>query len=179
MSAVPELDVKALFRLTYGLYVVGSTWQGHHNAQIANAVMQITGDPLCVTTCLHKDNLTTEYVGKSGVFSVSVLEHEVPMTYIGRFGFKCGRDEDKCSAVNLKEGPTGSPLFLDWTLAVLDARVIHAADVHTHRLFVGEVQSAEIVKEGTPLTYADYHKVKKGKSQKNAPTAIFNDVKDL
>jgi hypothetical protein len=44
---------------------------------------------------------------------------------------------------------------------------------------VGEVTSAEVIKEGVPLTYADYHRLKKGKSHKNSPTSVFNDVKGL
>ena len=36
--------------------------------------------------------------------------------------------------------------------------------------------SAELLAEGNPLTYADYHKLKKGKSPANAPSAIFNKI---
>ena len=173
------LDLKALFQLSYGLYIVGSCRNVVYNGQIANAVMQITAEPICVTTCLHKNNLTTEFIRESGVFSVSVLAQEVPMTFIGQFGFKCGRNLDKFCNVQHREGPTGAPYVLDWTLSSLDARVINAVDVHTHILFVGEVVGAAVIREGTPLTYADYHHIKKGKSHQNSPTSIFNKVKDL
>jgi hypothetical protein len=49
--------------------------------------------------------------------------------------------------------------------------------VFTHKLFVGRVEKAVLLKEGYPLTYANYHRVKKGKSPANAPSAIFNKVK--
>lgn len=178
-SPHPVLDVKALFQLSYGLYIVGSKSHGVYNGQIANAVMQITADPLCITTCLHKENLTTAFIQESGIFSVSVLEQAVPMTFIGQFGFKCGRDIDKYCNVTHHDGPTGAPYVQDWTLAALDARVISTVEVHTHLLFVGEVVGAESFREGTPLTYADYHRLKKGKSHKNSPTSIFNNVKNI
>ena len=87
------LDMKALFSLTYGMYIVNTAEGGRLNGQIANTVMQITSEPLCVATCLNKANLTTELIQKSGIFSVAVLEEDVPMTFIGQFGFKSGRDE--------------------------------------------------------------------------------------
>ena len=86
------LDMKALFSLTYGMYIVSTAEGGRLNGQIANTVMQITSEPLCVATCLNKANLTTELIQKSGIFSVAVLEEDVPMTFIGQFGFKSGRD---------------------------------------------------------------------------------------
>ena len=173
-----QIDVKALFQFSYGLYLVGSrSAEGRLNGQIANAAMQITGDPCCVAVCLHQSNLTTEYIGQSGVFSVSVLEQEAPMTFIGQFGFKCGRDIDKFCNVPYLTGSTGAPMVTEHALAVLEAKVVHRMDVFTHRLFVGEVVSSQVVREGTPLTYADYHLIKKGKSPKNAPTFGFNQLK--
>ena len=173
-----QIDVKALFQFSYGLYLVGSrSAEGRLNGQIANAAMQITGDPCCVAVCLHQSNLTTEYIGQSGVFSVSVLEQEAPMTFIGQFGFKCGRDIDKFCNVPYLTGQTGAPMATEHALAVLEAKVVHRMDVFTHRLFVGEVVSSQVVREGTPLTYADYHLIKKGKSPKNAPTFGFNQLK--
>jgi hypothetical protein len=44
-------------------------------------------------------------------------------------------------------------------------------------LFVGEVTSAEQIREGKPLTYADYHIIKKGKAPANAPSSVFNAMK--
>ena len=38
-----QLDMKALFSITYGMYIVSTEAEGKLNGQIANAVMQITG----------------------------------------------------------------------------------------------------------------------------------------
>ena len=171
------LDMKALFSLTYGMYIVSTAEDGRLNGQIANTVMQITSEPLCVATCLNKANLTTELIQKSGIFSVAVLEEDVPMTFIGQFGFKSGRDIDKFANVQYEPGPTGAPLIKDWSIAAFDAKVVHTLEMPSHMLFVGEVQSARWFKEAAPLTYAGYHLVKKGKSPKTAPTFGFNALK--
>lgn len=176
-----RIDPKALFHLSYGLYVVASKAGGGCvsgcNGQIANAVMQVTADPICLALALHKDNLTTECIASAGAFSVAVLEEDVPMTFIGTFGFKCGRDMDKFQGVNFKTGVTGAPLIQDHTLAVMEAEVVKTVDIFTHMIFVGKIIGAEQVREGIPLTYANYHLIKKGKSPKNAPTFVLNQVK--
>ena len=172
-----QLDMKALFSMTYGMYIVSTEVEGKLNGQIANAVMQITGDPVCVTTCLNKANLTTDMIQKSGFFAVSILELDVPMTFLGQFGFKSGRDIDKFENVNFIKGVTGAPMVTDWSISTLDAKVVRTLELDTHVLFVGNVVASKFIKEAAPLTYADYHLIKKGKSPKTAPTFGFNAIK--
>ena len=170
------IDSRALFNFSYGLYIVGSCMGDKLNAQVANAAMQITGDPVTMAVCVNKQNLTTEFINSSGLFSVSVLEEDVPMTYIGQFGFKSGRDIDKFKDVDYALGSSGVPVVKGWCLSAFEAKVINKIDVHTHVLFVGEVTGAEVFKEGVALTYANYHLIKKGKSPKTAPTFAFNSI---
>lgn len=172
-----SIETKALFSMSYGLYIVSTEFEGKKNGQVANTVMQITADPVCLVTCLNKENYTAELIRKSGILSVSVLEQSVPMTFIGQFGFKCGRNLDKFEGVNYLTGTTGAPMITDWTLSVIEARVEKTVDMSTHVLFVCKAEGAKALKEGTPLTYADYHLLKKGKSPKTAPTFGFNELK--
>lgn len=172
-----NIDMKALFSMTYGMYIISTAADGKLNGQIANTAMQITADPVCIVTCLNKANFTTELIMKSRVFSVSVLEQDVPMTFIGQFGFKSGRDIDKFANVDHIIGETGAPMIKDWSVASFEAKVHDIMDLPTHILFVGEVVSAKYFKDASLLTYADYHIIKKGKSPKTAPTFGFNAVK--
>ncbi|WP_456478068.1 flavin reductase family protein [Geoglobus ahangari] len=168
------MNPEALYRISYGLYVVSSHLDGRPNGQIANTVFQVTSDPVMVAACLNKQNLTHEYVSKSGVFSVSVLERQTPMTFIGRFGFRSGRDFDKFDGVDFFWGKSGAPVVKEHAIAYIEARVVDRMDVRSHTLFVGEVVEAEVLGEGEPLTYADYHYLKKGKTPKTA-TVYFRD----
>ncbi|MBI4656254.1 MAG: flavin reductase family protein [Elusimicrobia bacterium] len=139
------------------------------NGQIVNSVFQVTADPPKIAISLNKNNLTHSYVEKSKIFSISVLDQETPMTFIGLFGFRCGRDVDKFekTAHKMREK---CPIVTDNTLAVMLCKVSASMDLGTHTLFIGEVIGSELIKEGTPLTYDYYHKVKKGKTQKYATT---------
>lgn len=168
------MNHEALYKISYGLYIVSSHLNGRPNGQIANTVFQVTSEPVMVAACLNRQNLTHEYVSRSGVFSVSVLEKETPMTFIGRFGFRSGRDFDKFEGIDFFWGKTGAPIVREHSIAYIEARVIERMDVKTHTLFIGEVVDADVLAEGEPLTYADYHYLKKGKTPKTA-TVYFKE----
>jgi len=169
---VHQLDLKALFKVGYGMYVVSAQSGEKLNGQVANTMFQITAEPPTVAVSINKLNLTHDYVTHSRAFSVAVLSEETPMTYIGQFGFKSGRDLDKFAGTEYKLGSTGAPIPLDYALAFLEAEVIGELDCGTHTLFLGKLVNAEVLAEGTPMTYAFYHEVKRGKSPKTAPTYI-------
>ncbi len=165
-----KINPKALWSISYGIYVITSFSGDKLNGQIANTVFQVSAEPPRIAVSINKGNLTYEYIKNSGVFAVSVLEESVPMTFIGLFGFKTGKDVNKLSQVSFKKGITGSPIVRENSLAVIEAKVVGEADAGTHTIFIADVVASEVLKKGEPLTYANYQEIKKGKAPKNAPT---------
>jgi ferric-chelate reductase [NAD(P)H] len=161
---------KALWDISYGLYIVTSMNGEKHNGQIVNSAIQVTNTPAQLAVCISKENLTHEYISKSGVFGLSILEKETPMIFMGPWGFKSGRTIDKFQGVNYKKGETGVQMVADHSLSIMEAKVASKLDVGTHTIFVGEIVSSEILKDGELLTYEYYQKDKKGKAPKTAPT---------
>ena len=166
------MNLKALYKLGYGLYVVCSKKGDKLNGQIANTVFQVCSEPPIIAVALNKQNLTNEFVSASKVFTVSILSKDTPLNFIGGFGFKSGRQVDKLKGIGYKLGETGAPIVLDNTLAYLEAKVINQTDVGTHTIFIGEIVAADVLKEGEPMTYAYYHEVKRGTTPKTAPIYI-------
>jgi ferric-chelate reductase [NAD(P)H] len=167
------MNIKALFKLGYGVYVVTSKKGKRFNGQIANTVFQVTSEPPTVAVSINKNNLTHQFIKESKVFAASVLCQETPLTFIGRFGFKSGRDTDKLEGINYKIGETGVPIVLDNAVSYLEARVTKEMDVGTHTLFVGEVVNADVVAEHKAcMSYDYYHQIKGGKTPKAAATYI-------
>ncbi len=164
------VDRKALWDITYGLYIVSSVSDTRTNGQIVNSVIQVSAEPPSIALSINKNNLTHRYIEDSGVLAVSVLEEDTPMPFIGLFGFKSGRDVDKMSQVACRNGETGCPIVTDNALSFMEGRVTGSVDCGTHTIFVAEITSSEVLKSGTPLTYAYYQNVKKGTASKNAPT---------
>jgi ferric-chelate reductase [NAD(P)H] len=166
------MDLSALYKLSYGVYIVGSRKGDKVNAQTANSVMQISSEPATVAVSINKKNLTHEYIKESKVFSVSILTENTPLPFIGNFGFKSGRDIDKFKDIKFKAGQTGAPLVLDNTNAVMEAEVVGDIDAGTHTIFLGKIVASETLNNNPVMTYAYYHEVKKGTTPKTAPTFI-------
>jgi flavin reductase (DIM6/NTAB) family NADH-FMN oxidoreductase RutF len=169
------MNLNALYKLSYGLYIVGSHKGDKLNGQIVNTVFQITSEPATIAVSINKENLTHEYIQDSRVFSASVLCEAAPLPYIGGFGFKSGRNADKMHDINYKVGQTGSPVFLDNTTAYLEAEVIKDVDVGTHTVFIGRVIAAEVLNDNPCMTYEYYHQVKRGTTPKTAPSYIAKE----
>ncbi|MDF1591936.1 MAG: flavin reductase family protein [Desulfobacterales bacterium] len=165
-----KLDFRVLSDLSYGLYIVTSKDEDRLNGQIINTAIQVTAEPPRVAVIINKKNLTHEFILKSGVFAVSVLDKSAPLKFFGPFGFRSGREIDKLDGIHFKKGITGCPLLIEHCLSVMEAKVYDKIDLGTHTIFVGDVLTTEMLKQGTPLTYHFYREELKGKSSKNAPT---------
>jgi flavin reductase (DIM6/NTAB) family NADH-FMN oxidoreductase RutF/rubredoxin len=170
------MNLKALNFCSYGLYTVSSKKNGKFNGQIVNTVFQVTAEPPTIAVSINRDNLTHEFISESKVFTASILSTDAPMTFIGKWGFKSGRDIDKFKDTKHRVGTTGAPIVLDYTLAYLEAEVVNSIDVGTHTIFVGRLVNCDVVSDGEPMTYAFYHKVKKGKTPKKAATYVKEEA---
>ncbi len=166
------MNPKALHKCSYGLYVVSSRKGDELNGQISNTVFQVASDPPTIAVSICKENLTHGFITESKVFTASILSQDTPLSFIGHFGFKSGRDLDKFEGINYKTGETQAPVVIDNTLAYLEAKVLQEVDVGTHTIFVGELVGADVIREDEPMTYAYYHQVKRGTTPKTAPSYI-------
>ncbi|MEW6087263.1 MAG: flavin reductase family protein [bacterium] len=166
------MDVKALFNITYGMYIVSSNKGTALNAQVANTVFQITNEPVTIAVSINKQNLMHEFIMTSAQFGVSVLSDETPLEFIGKFGFRSGKVTNKFANINYKILDSGCPVVLDNTVSYFEAKVSDSFNCGTHTVFLGKVTDAVILKQGNVMTYAYYHEVKRGKTPESAPTYI-------
>jgi flavin reductase (DIM6/NTAB) family NADH-FMN oxidoreductase RutF/rubredoxin len=167
------INFEALYKISYGLYIVCSGDKNKGNGFISNTVFQVTAEPAKFGVCCNKNNLTSEFINRHGAFSVSILEQNASSEIIGEFGYKSGRDVDKMIGTKVKYGDTGVPIVLNEIIAFFECKVVQTVDVGTHLMFIGELVNAEIMNDTKePLTYLYYRQVKKGVAPKNAPTYI-------
>jgi len=166
------MNLKALHKLGYGMYVVSSRKGDRLNGQIANTVFQITSEPPTIAVSINKNNLTHQFITESKVFTASVLCQDTPLSFIGHFGFKSGRDIDKFDGINYKIGETQAPVVIDNAVAYMEAKVTQQVDVGTHTIFIGEIVDADVLTEEVCMTYDYYHQVKRGVTPKAAPVYI-------
>lgn len=160
------MDNKALFKLSYGVFVLSSKSGDKVNACITNTCIQAANDPVRIAISVLNTNLTCDYIKDSGVFSVSVLDKTCIFDTVKHFGMQSGRDVNKFEGVKLPIDLNGIP-YLPWsTNSVLSAKVLESIDLGTHTLFIAEVVDMKVLSDNEPLTYADYHKDLKPKPQK-------------
>jgi flavin reductase (DIM6/NTAB) family NADH-FMN oxidoreductase RutF/rubredoxin len=166
------MNPKALQKLGYGLYVVTSRKGDRLNGQIANTVFQVTAEPPTIAVSINRSNLTWEFIKESRVFAVSVLSQDTPLSFIGHFGFKSGRDVDKLESINYRVGQSKAPVVIENAVSYMEARVIKETDIGTHTIFVGEIIDGDVLSEKPCMTYDYYHQVKRGVTPKTAPSYV-------
>jgi ferric-chelate reductase [NAD(P)H] len=167
------LVLESLFKLSYGMCILSSKEAGNINGCIVNTVFQLTPDPPMVAVSVNKQCLTHQFISSSRVFAVSILSEAAPIPFIGRFGFRSGRDINKFKEVKYRLGTTGAPIVLDNAVAFLEAELTQSIDVESHTLFVGRIISCEMLDDTAyPMTYTYYRDVKHGRTPKSAATYI-------
>lgn len=170
-----KIDPNAMFKLSYGLFLLTSRDNGADNGCIINTVMQVTDTPKRITIAVNKSNYTHDMIIKSGVFNVSVLTTEVPFKLFEEFGFRSGRDTDKFadSVTAGKPGEeyrteNGVRYIKNYTNAVISAKVTEAYDYGTHTLFVADVTESHVISNVPSVTYQYYFDNIKPKPQASA-----------
>ena len=167
------MDLKPLEKVQYGVYIITSAYGENMSGQLANAVMQVTAEPVEFAVCISKRNFTYGLIDRSGKFAITALSREAPFEFMGKFGFKSGRDVNKFENVSYSLSQDGIPLITQYVTAVYEFEVINKLDVQTHVIFIGKVKNMIMADENKDtMTYEYYHKVKGGLTSKNAPTFI-------
>lgn len=164
------MNMEALIKLTYGLYVVSTMDGKKPTGCVINTAMQITAEPPAMAISMNRENYTNECIKKEGRFAISIFSEASDPRAIGVFGFQSGRNTDKFSQIPY-EIKNNLPVLKD-SCGYIICKVINSVEVYTHTLFVAEIEEAEVFAcDFAPMTYAYYHSVVKGKTPKNAPTA--------
>ena len=165
-----QMQPEVLRKFSYGIYIVTSLNEEKINGQLANTVFQITAEPPQIAISISKNNLTHEYIKKSGLFAVAVVADSAPMTFIGHFGFRSGRVIDKFDNIKYKIGITGCPLVIENCVAAIEAEVVGQYDAGSHILFIGHVVGSELFNDKAAMSYDYYQKYLKAKTPKDSPT---------
>ena len=162
---VPEkLDGKAMFKLSYGLFVLTARDGAKDNGCIINTAAQLTSSPMRISITVNKANYTHDMIQKTGVFNVSVLSESTPFSVFQQYGFQSGRTADKLSG---KEPRTenGVAYLAEHANAVISGKVISTVDCGTHTLFIADVTEAHVLSREASATYAYYFEHIKPKPQ--------------
>ena len=152
------IEKEAMYKITYGLFVVTSTDGEKQNGCIVNTVSMLTDNPKRIVVFVNKANYTEELLRKTGIMNVSVLTESTPFAVFKQFGFCSGRDTDKFAGKEYPKTENGLYYLPEYTNAVMSAKVIDFYDYGTHTLFVAEVVEAKKLSEENSVSYEYYQK---------------------
>ena len=151
------MDNKAMFKISYGLYVLTASAGGKSNGCIINTFAQVTTTPNRVSVTVNKGNYTNYLIAQGGVFNVSIIDESADFELFRRFGFSSGRDNNKMFGAEYLAAKNGVPYISSKTCAYVSAKVVNAIDLGSHTLFIADVTDAEVLSEKAPMTYGFYH----------------------
>ncbi len=151
------MDPKALFQITYGLYVLTTRHDGRDNGCIINTVMQVAEQPVRLAIALSKRNLSCEMVRQSKRLDLSAITTGADFSLFQRFGFQSGRDADKFEGfAAVRRSENGLYYLTENSSAYLSAKVLSETDLGTHLLFIAEVEDGQVLSGDPPCTYTHY-----------------------
>ena len=150
------MDKKALYKLSYGVFMLSTKDGETVNGCITNTCMQVANSPTRIAIAVINTNYTCDLIKKSGVFALSLLDETCSFELIKHFGFQSGREVNKFENLPMPVDVNGIP-YMGWqACAVISGKVISSQDLGSHTLFIAEVVDAKLLNDNAPLTYDDY-----------------------
>ena len=163
------MNRKAMYAISYGLFVVTARRGDFDNGCITNTVAQVTSDPNRISVAVNKANYTCGMIQDSGVFTASIISEAAPFSLFQRFGFQSGKDVsvDKFEAFGkVKRLENGTLAVTEGTNAWISAKVEQMIDLGSHILFIAAVTDMDVLSDVPSATYSYYQSHIKPKPEK-------------
>jgi flavin reductase (DIM6/NTAB) family NADH-FMN oxidoreductase RutF/rubredoxin len=151
------MDQKAMYKLSYGLFVLTAREGEKDNGCIINTAIQAASAPNQLSICVNKANYTHDMVLRTGAFTVSVISHSADFALFQHFGFQSGKEVDKFAGfTKCKRGANGIFYITEGTNAYISVKVTKTEDLGSHTMFIGEITDMEVLGDASSATYEYY-----------------------
>ncbi len=151
------MDKKAMYKLSYGLFVLTAREGDKDNGCIINTAIQAASEPNQMSICVNKANYTHDMIMRTGLFTVSVISRKANFELFRRFGFQSGREVDKFADFSdCKRGANNILYVTGGTNAYISVKVNKTEDLGSHTMFVGEITDMEVLSAEPSATYEYY-----------------------
>ena len=151
------MDRKAMYKLSYGLFVLTAREDAKDNGCIINTAIQAASEPNQLSICVNKANYTHDMIQRTGKFTVSVLSQKAQFELFKHFGFQSGRDFNNFETFEkCVRGSNGIYYITEGTNAYISVTVNKTEDLGSHTMFIGEITDMEVLSDIPSVTY-DYY----------------------
>ena len=151
------MDRKVLEKMNYGVFVVGTQYQGKRVGCVANSFAQVTSNlPQKFTLTLNRDNETCKALLESRSFAVTLAGKDCPKELINLFGYKSSRVTDKFASYETFTDSQGNPFVKEGMVARVSCKVVDTMDVGRYVLFLCDGVDGEILSDGRMMTVDEF-----------------------
>ena len=154
-----EMNTKAMYKLSYGLFVCTAVRDGRANGCIINTAIQVASEPNRISVAINKANFTHDMVKETGACNISVISQDASFELFKHFGFQSGRDVDKFADYpkeNYQQADNGIPYIVTGTNAYFSLKVVETVDLGSHTLFICEPTFMTVLSDVPSVTYEYY-----------------------
>jgi flavin reductase (DIM6/NTAB) family NADH-FMN oxidoreductase RutF len=151
-------DKTALFKASYGIYLLSAKNDGQDNACIINTFLQVTSNEPCICVIsVNKQNFTNEMISETRKFNLSTLTVETPFEILKRFGYQSGRNVNKFEDfAGFSRSENGLIYLTDYANAFLSFDVRETIDFGSHTVFKAMLTECKTLNQKESMTY-DYY----------------------
>ena len=151
------MDKKAMYKMTYGLFVLTTNFDQRDYGCIINTAIQVSSDPNRISIAVNKANYTHDLILQTRKFTVSSIAQDASFDLFKRFGFQSGREVDKFAGfAAVKRGYNGCPIITEGTNAFFSGWVEQTVDLGSHTLFIAPVTDMEVLSAVPSASYEYY-----------------------
>ena len=172
--ATVEMNTKAMYKLSYGLFVCTAVKGDKKNGCIINTAVQIASEPNTISIAVNKANYTHDMIKETGKCNISVISQDADFELFKHFGFQSGRDVDKFGpdypAASYAMAENGIPYITSGTNAYFSLKVKQETDLGSHTLFICEPEYMTVLNDTPSCTYEFYQSDIKPKPEKVGTT---------
>ena len=165
------MNKKAMYKLTYGLFVLTAKRENKDNGCIINTAIQAASEPNQISIAINKTNYTHDMVKATGEFTISILSEKATFDLFRRFGFQSGKNVDKFDGFSgMRRGKNGIYYITEGTNAYISVKVELMEDLGSHTMFIGTITDMEVLSEDNSVTYGYYQEHIKPKPEATGKT---------
>ena len=160
------MDDKAMYKLTYGLFLLTAKENGKDNGCIINTAIQVANNPTRISIAVLKGNHTHDMILNTGIFNISSITIEANFELFKRFGMQSGRDVDKfADFADINRSGNGLLYLTKSANMYMSCKVTEHFDLGSHTLFIAELTDGVVLSDSPSCTYGYYQSDIKPKPQ--------------
>lgn len=147
-----------MYKLSYGLFVLTSAFEGKESGCIINTVGQVTDSPNRISITVNKDNFTEKLIKESWKFNISIISEAADFDLFRHFGFQSGSIVNKFDSFkDYKKSKNGLYYITKGTNGYISGTVEQVIDLESHNLYIASVDDMDILSNIPSATYEYYH----------------------